>query len=320
MTATIHEVDSVSILSLQDNYVDVLSMDSNDIVQRPQLVMNTADTDLVLSRGPLAEHGFSSLITVECSNTKKCMLFDFGCSDNGAASNADLLSVDLTQVEEVALSHGHFDHFGGMEQLVKRIENENLTLVAHPSVFKENRYVKTPTGLQISFPTLSKEHVQSLGVSVQESNSPSSMLDGYALFLGEIPRVTSFEQGMPNAFCLMNGAECHDAIEDDSSMVFNVKGKGLVVLSGCAHAGIVNTVAHAQKVTGVQEIYAIMGGFHLSGPFHEQFIHPTIEALQAFSPKYIVPAHCTGRNATMAIEQAMPEEFILNMSGTTLRF
>jgi 7,8-dihydropterin-6-yl-methyl-4-(beta-D-ribofuranosyl)aminobenzene 5'-phosphate synthase len=103
-------------------------------------------------------------------------------------------------------------------------------------------------------------------------------------------------------------------------MVFNVRGKGLVVLSGCAHAGIVNTVAHARRVTGIDTVMAIMGGFHLSGTDTDAVIWPTIEALKAFDPTYIVPTHCTGRTAVQMIEKAMPDRFILNMSGTRLTF
>lgn len=316
---TIQEVDSVEILSLQDNYIDVLAMDNSEVVQRPSLFAQTGDAEGTVSNGPLAEHGFSSFITASFDGQRKSMLFDFGCSDNGALYNVDLLSVDLSQVDELALSHGHFDHFGGMEQLVQRIGKNSLALVAHPSAFKD-RYVRTPTGLKLDFPKFQRESVRSMGLSIHDTYTPFPMLNGHALFLGEIPRITSFEQGMPNAFCLKDGVECPDSIEDDSSMIFNVKGKGLVVLSGCAHAGIVNTVTHALEVTGASTVYAIMGGFHLSGPYHEQFIEPTISALQAFAPRYIVPAHCTGRKATLAIEQAMPDAFICNMSGTTLRF
>ncbi|WP_290923191.1 MBL fold metallo-hydrolase [Halodesulfovibrio sp.] len=317
--AALHEVDAVEILSLQDNYIDVLTMDSSDVVQRPALLSKTSDHAGDLLNSPLAEHGYSAFITVTFGDDKKSMLFDFGCSERGAAFNAELLAVDLTQVDELALSHGHFDHFGGMEELVRLTGKRDLELVAHPAAFKE-RFVKTPSGLALAFPKLRRDEVQKMGIRIHETTSPHKMLDNHALFLGEIPRKTSFEKGMPNAFYLEKGEQHHDVIEDDSSMVFVLRDKGLVVLSGCAHAGIINTVKHAQSVTGVSDIYAIMGGFHLSGPFYEQFIGQTVEALQALSPKYIVPAHCTGRKATQAIESAMTDAFICNMSGTTMKF
>lgn len=317
--AALHEVDAVEIVSLQDNYIDVLTMDSSEVVQRPALLSKTGEYTGELLNSPLAEHGYSALITVTFGDSKKSMLFDFGCSEKGAAFNAELLAVDLTQVDELALSHGHFDHFGGMNELIRLTGKSDLELVAHPAIFKK-RFVKTPSGLALAFPKLTREAVEGMGVHIRETTSPYMMLNNHALFLGEIPRRTSFEKGMPNAFYLQDGQQHKDVIEDDSSMVFVLRDKGLVVLSGCAHAGIINTVRHAQNVTGVSDVYAIMGGFHLSGPFYEQFIDQTVEALQEFSPKYIVPAHCTGRKATQAIESAMTDAFICNMSGTTVKF
>ena len=102
--------------------------------------------------------------------------------------------------------------------------------------------------------------------------------------------------------------------------MMNVKGKGLVILTGCAHAGIVNTVRHAVKITGVEKVCTVMGGFHLSGPFFEPIIEQTTEELKELNPLYVVPTHCTGRKAIMHIESEMPEKFILNMSGTKLTF
>jgi len=100
----------------------------------------------------------------------------------------------------------------------------------------------------------------------------------------------------------------------------NVKGKGLVVLSGCSHSGIINTVTYAKKITGIEKVHAVMGGFHLSGPLFEPIIEATTEAMKEIAPNYIIPCHCTGRNAIMHIEKEMPDRFILNMSGTKLTF
>ena len=116
------------------------------------------------------------------------------------------------------------------------------------------------------------------------------------------------------------GEEKWDPIEDDTAIVANVKGKGLVILSGCAHAGIINTVRYAQEVTGVDQLYVVMGGFHLTGKDFESTIEPTVEALKDLNPNYVVPTHCTGRKAIAHIEKEMPEKFLLNMSGTKMVF
>ena len=158
------------------------------------------------------------------------------------------------------------------------------------------------------------------GMTLVESRGPRLLLDGAALFLGEVPRRSDFEQGLPNAFYLEGGVEKKDSLEDDTSIVMNLRGKGLVVLSGCAHAGIVNTVFYAREVTGIDRVHAVMGGFHLSGPAFEPAIARTTEELEKFDPAYVIPAHCTGRKAAMHMEREMPEKFILNMSGTRLTF
>jgi 7,8-dihydropterin-6-yl-methyl-4-(beta-D-ribofuranosyl)aminobenzene 5'-phosphate synthase len=158
------------------------------------------------------------------------------------------------------------------------------------------------------------------GVKVVETKEPYALLDGQVLFLGEVPRRTEFERGMPNARYDEDGEERWDPIEDDTGIAACIKGKGLVVLSGCSHSGIVNTVNHARAVTGVDAVHAVMGGFHLTGPTLAAVVEPTTQALQSIAPRYVVPCHCTGRAATMHIEKEMPEQFVLNMAGTRLTF
>jgi 7,8-dihydropterin-6-yl-methyl-4-(beta-D-ribofuranosyl)aminobenzene 5'-phosphate synthase len=162
--------------------------------------------------------------------------------------------------------------------------------------------------------------VKQAGLAVVETEKPYLLLNDTILFLGEIPRSTDFEKGWPIVHCQKDGQEVWDAIEDDTSIVMNIKDKGLVILSGCAHAGIVNTVRHAIAVTGIEKIHVVMGGFHLAGPSFEPTIDRTTQELQKIHPDYVIPTHCTGRKAIMAMEKQMPDQFILNMSGTKLTF
>ena len=140
------------------------------------------------------------------------------------------------------------------------------------------------------------------------------------LFLGEVPRATSFETGSPALQYEQDGQPRPDVLEDDSALVVHIKGKGLVILSGCAHSGIVNTVRYACKLTGIDRVHVVMGGFHLTGAPRDTVIEPTAAALKAFAPDYVIPTHCTGRQAVMHLEREMPEQFLLNMSGTRLTF
>ena len=311
----LNALDRVEILTLQDNTIDITMMDNNAIVQRAMAIKEGQ-----IKNSILAEHGFSALVRTTAGEKTRTLLFDFGYSEGGAAFNARALGVDMGQVEALALSHGHSDHMGGFAALVEMIGKKGLPFFVHPEIFKAPRYVKIGEGLKFDFPTITRARLEQAGVKVIEVKEPEAILDGDVGFLGEIERVTDFEKGFPIAFFLEDAVEKWDPIEDDTAVVMNLKGKGLVVLSGCAHSGVVNTVRYAKAVTGVEKVHAIMGGFHLSGPFFEPIVGRTTEELQKLAPDYIIPTHCTGRKAIMYMENAMPGQFILNMSGTKLTF
>jgi 7,8-dihydropterin-6-yl-methyl-4-(beta-D-ribofuranosyl)aminobenzene 5'-phosphate synthase len=308
-------VDKIEILTLQDNYIEMTAMDNNAVVSRAAPLKAGE-----IRASILAEHGFSALVKTTESGQSHTLLFDFGFSETGAAQNAATLGVNMSGVEAVALSHGHSDHTGGMEKLTALIGKRNIPFVVHPAAFKTPRYLKLGEEFKINFPKLTWEMIEQTGLSVVVSEKPYPLLDNTVLFLGEIPRSTDFEKGFPIAHWQKDGQELWDAIEDDTSIVMNLKGKGLVIVSGCAHAGIVNTVHHAITVTGIDKIHAVMGGFHLSGPYFEPIIDRTTEELQKFHPAFVIPTHCTGRKAIMIMEKQMPDQFILNMSGTKLTF
>lgn len=162
-----------------------------------------------------------------------------------------------------------------------------------------------------------RELVREIGLNIITTKDPYPLLDNDLLFLGEIPRVTDFEKGLSRSYYMDHGEEKRDNIPDDSSIIANVKGKGLVLLSGCAHAGIINTVLHSKKVSGIDQVMTVMGGFHLTRP---EAIEPTVKALKEIDSTYMVPTHCTGRNATLLIEKEMPDKFLINMCGTKMVF
>jgi len=284
----INELDKVEILTLQDNYIDLTAMDNNEIVQRA----------LPLKDG----------------------LFDTGFSEIGAVYNANALGADLSAVEAIAISHGHMDHTGGFASMTAAIPNKGIPVVAHPAIFRSPRYLKIRANLIIHLPSLTREAVAAAGMKLVETKAPLLLLDGDVLFLGEIPRRTDFEKGFPIAHYQEKGEEKWDPIEDDTSLVMNIRGKGLVVLSGCAHSGIVNTALYAREATGIEKVYAVMGGFHLTEPLFEHIIARTTDELKKIDPAYTIPTHCTGRKATAHMEKEMGSRFILNMSGTKLTF
>jgi len=317
MAASTHlkAVDKVEIWTLQDNYIEVTALDNNAVVTRA-----TALKDGEIKASILAEHGFSALVKTTGEGEAHTLLFDFGFSEDGAARNAATLGLDLREIEAAVLSHGHSDHTGAMAAIGAAVGKKNLPLIIHPAAFKAPRYLKFGEELKVYFPKLTRDMVKDAGFEPVEAEKPYPLFGGTILFLGGIPRRTDFEKGFPIAHRLEDGREVWDAIEDDTSVVMHLKDRGLVILSGCAHAGIVNTVKYAVEVTGVDRIHAVIGGFHLSGPLFEPIIGRTVEQLQRFRPAYVVPTHCTGRKAIMEIEKNMPDQFIMNMAGTKLTF
>ena len=311
---TIAQLDAIEIWTLQENYIDIMAVDRSDVVARATELM-----DWEITRSVSAEHGFCALVRTRREGKTRTMLFDFGFSPDGAARNAKMLGAPMEEVEVAVLSHGHRDHFGGFPGFGKMLGG-SIPLVVHPASFRFRRYIRLFDERKSYAPRLYREALVDAGFVLQEETGPCPLLDGRALFLGEIERTTDFEKGRKNIFYEDNGEEKWDPIEDDTGVVMHLKDHGLFVLSGCAHSGIINTVNHARKITGVEKVFAVMGGFHISGPLGKKVTPPTIAAIKEMQPEYVIPCHCTGREAIRAMEKEMPGQFILNMSGTRLTF
>jgi len=175
-------------------------------------------------------------------------------------------------------------------------------------------------GRPISMPSLEETSLTKAGATVQKSKDPRLLADGIMITTGEVERSTPFEKGLPWAEANINDTWTIDPFHDDQGLIVKVKDKGLVVISGCAHAGIINTVRHACTITATENVYAVMGGFHLTGPMFDPIIPPTIEAMKQMDPHYLIPLHCTGWKAITRFAEEMPWQFILNTVGTTYVF
>jgi 7,8-dihydropterin-6-yl-methyl-4-(beta-D-ribofuranosyl)aminobenzene 5'-phosphate synthase len=316
----IKKADKVEVLTLQDNYIDFFAFkQNNQMVQRP-IPIKPAERGMELNQPPFAEHGWSSLISASTGDSTNHLLFDFGWSKQGAAQNAQILNLDLHQIDLLALSHGHIDHFGGIKALCELIDKPGIELVLHPAAFRNPRYGKVMGDTKIFQPSLTLDMLSESGVALKQTETPLPLLDDKFLFLTGIPRRTAFEKGMPEVYYLDGNEEKPDHIDDDSSIVVDLKDQGLVIISGCGHTGMINTIEYAREVTGVEKIHAVIGGFHLTGPEFGHVIQPTIDALKQINPDDVVPTHCTGRKAMGDFERAMPNKLILNMSGTKLIF
>jgi len=191
--------------------------------------------------------------------------------------------------------------------------------VLHPGAFDSPRFFGLADGRKLLFPqTLVKEELLKRNVALMERKTPTPLAHEGILVTGEVERVTPFEKGLPNAVLERDGKIEKDPIVDDQALVIHLKGKGLVIIAGCSHAGIINTVLYAQKLTGIEKVHTILGGFHLSGPHFEPIIEQTIGELKRFNPEVLVPMHCTGWTAIQRMSQEFPDAFILNSVGSTI--
>jgi 7,8-dihydropterin-6-yl-methyl-4-(beta-D-ribofuranosyl)aminobenzene 5'-phosphate synthase len=246
-------------------------------------------------------------------------LMDVGISGTCLLHNVDLLKIDLGKVEALILSHGHFDHFFGLDKVLNRLP-KGIPFVLHPEAFLNRRLNIAPLGVQVPLPSLEENMLKTAGVEVRKVREDSTLGSGRFLVLGEVKRVTEFEKGFPWAEAEIGGNWVKDPFPDDRGIAVQIKNKGLVVIGGCSHAGIINTVKHAQEIAGTQKVHAVLGGFHLTGPLFDPIIKPTIEEMKKIAPDYIVPTHCTGWKAINEFARAMPDQFQLNSVGTTYVF
>lgn len=295
---------------LVDNYTDILLLQSTEVLKRPLVPPPNFF---------LAEHGFSCLIKVSADSEEHTVLMDVGISGTCLLHNADLLKVDLSKVESVIISHGHFDHFWALQKVLSRLR-KGIPLILHPEAFLQRRLNIPPLGLQVEIPSLDENTLKDAGVELQKVREDSIQASGLILVLGEVERETSFEKGFPWAEAKINERWVADPFPDDRGVVIKIKNKGLVIVGGCSHAGIINTVKHAQKVTRTDKVHAVLGGFHLTGPIFEPIIEPTIEEMKKIGPDFIIPMHCTGWKAINQFAEEMPSQFLLNSVGTTYVF
>ncbi|MBW1769077.1 MAG: MBL fold metallo-hydrolase, partial [Deltaproteobacteria bacterium] len=238
---------------------------------------------------------------------------DTGYSQIGVLHNMAMLKADPSSIEAIVLSHSHMDHIGGLFPILEKI-GKRIQLVAHPDVFLYPRYLSLETGDRLLFPEFKREEVEQKAELV-ESKGPVCIADDMALVTGEVERTTAFETGLPNALVERGGETEKDITTDDQAILVNLKGKGLVVIGGCSHAGIINTIRYGQKITNISKTYAVIGGFHLAGAFYENIIDDTIGEMKKISPEIMVPMHCTGWNAIKRFSEEFPSSFVLNSVG-----
>ena len=313
----IPELDKLTISVITDNYYDCLGT-PDKIARRTNVV--TPGVTLH------AEHGLGYFIETEMNGRPGTFMFDFGWDFQGVGRNIEIMKLDLKKLDALGLSHGHLDHLGGLIPMLKANRDKirkGIPLYVGQEAFAQ-RFVKLPdifkpmNGLN-DLGQLNGEELDKLAmVTVREIKEPTPIVPG-AYLTGNIERITDYEKGSPILLIKRGDQLATDLFPGEQSLIFNVKGKGLVVVSSCAHAGIINTVHQAKKISGVEKIHAVIGGFHLTGAPPEK-IQKTVADMKAINPDYIVPMHCTGWQAITAFQREMPDQFVLNMAGTRYTF
>ncbi len=308
---TLQPVDRLEIHILVDNATDSLSSVPGHV--EPEFSYLHRKGMRVLSGKCIccANHGLSCLVTAHRGNEARTLLFDTGPEPDTFERNTRQLGIDLTGVEALVLSHGHWDHAGGMLRAIDMIRsdgrNRDLPYYAHPDMFRERGRRLPDGGI---FPMENVPSVAELtahGARVVATREPQAVLNGMFYVSGEIPRVTPFEKGLPgHCSRTEKGWELDPWIMDERWLGANVAGKGLVVFTACSHAGVVNVLKDARGKHPDIPLYCVMGGLHLSGPT-ESIIPETVAGLREFGLTYIAAGHCTGWRAITALVNAFGE-------------
>lgn len=325
------QADRLEVTVLVENWVDMLlpnhhhDEDTHDHCFSRFGLMEHFDPRRI---PPMAENGISLLVRAEMGQHVYTALFDVGLTGTVLAHNLVALGVDATEIDHVLISHGHPDHFGGIFGLLDAV-GRPIPVGTHPDAFLP-RYAVMGDGRTSPFynQAFGAEALERSGGRAVLSRDPVELGCGL-LTTGEIPRTTSFEgppldaaPRTPGLWQVDAGGQwVTDQVWDEQGLVIDVKDEGLVVLTGCAHAGVVNTVRRARELVGEKPVRAVLGGFHLGFPTTPaENVQLTVDAFAELEVQCVVPMHCSGLGAHTAFSQQMPRSYVQPSVGTTFRF
>jgi 7,8-dihydropterin-6-yl-methyl-4-(beta-D-ribofuranosyl)aminobenzene 5'-phosphate synthase len=308
----LEEIDSISVTTVVDNYIDSLLRDRPG-ARRFSSTVARKMTDL------RAEHGLAHLVEVTRGGTTTRIGFDFGQTHDSLNHNTRELGLDPGRLDALALSHGHRDHFGGLMGYLhayRRFMRKELTFYAGADHFLPRFQVRD--GDQVYTGRLDRREIERYDVRVEVVTEPTPIAEG-VLLSGEMAAQEPFEPIPSNLQVERDGAIGPDDFIGEQTLIANVRGRGLVVVTSCSHRGIVGICRNALRVTGVSKIHAVIGGFHLSG-LTEERVTRVVDAFAGFGLDHIVPQHCTGIEAIATLYHRLPRQMVLTSVGTTFTF
>ncbi|HET7366435.1 MAG TPA: MBL fold metallo-hydrolase [Burkholderiales bacterium] len=329
-------VDSVAVRVLVDSSYDTPRAPASTIVKvRRSPFVSSANWRKVLHN----EWGLALAIESHARGEARNLLLDYGYTPETLMGNMEVIGVDPTKAQALILSHGHFDHFGGLVDYLKANRSRlpaDLTLyVGGEDNFCNRKTASGAPGHFSDWGVLDRRELEALKVKIVKCDEPTVIL-GHAFTTGRIAR-HSFERVLPQTLVSYhkdgNGVGCDMPSEDakangqfvqdqhwnEHATCYNVKDRGLVVISSCGHAGIVNSVQTAIEVSGVKKVHAVMGGFHLF-PAPDDYVRQTVAELQKLGPDVIIPLHCSGPNMAEALRAMMPQQYLPSTTGTEFTF
>jgi 7,8-dihydropterin-6-yl-methyl-4-(beta-D-ribofuranosyl)aminobenzene 5'-phosphate synthase len=269
------------------------------VVKKAELAVLVEDSASPDKPNLSAKHGLSFFVKAKTSDGEVSLMMDTGPSPDVLFNNVEMMSIDLRKTEVVMLSHAHYDHTGGLIEVLKLME-KGVPVVAHPKIFDPK--FKVRPSLKSIGASFRPSDIEAAGGMPLLAVNPVELSQGI-MASGEVERKATFEKA-EGFWTVNNGRFVEDMMPDDQSLIINIEGKGLVIVAGCAHSGIINTIEHAQKISETKRVFAVLGGFHLARA-DEKRIQTTVTELTKLDLSFIGPCHCTGSKAVNKIAEAL---------------